>query len=103
MGARTFGCSGGEGATPLPCSPELTELAHDPCLRPGPLQSQECRMGTKIYVGNLPYTCDEEQLRQLFGADGRTVAEVAIIQDKMTGQPRGFAFIRMGNDDDARK
>jgi cold-inducible RNA-binding protein len=60
-------------------------------------------MGTKIYVGNLPYTCDEEQLRQLFGADGRSVADVAIITDRMTGQPRGFAFVNMATDEDAKR
>jgi cold-inducible RNA-binding protein len=60
-------------------------------------------MGTKIYVGNLPYQCDEEQLRALFETDGRTVTEVAIITDRMTGQPRGFAFVQMATDDDAAK
>jgi cold-inducible RNA-binding protein len=60
-------------------------------------------MGTKIYVGNLPYTCDEEQLRTLFAEDNRSVAEVAIITDRMTGQPRGFAFVQMSSDDDAKR
>ena len=60
-------------------------------------------MGTKIYVGNLPYTCDDEQLRQLFGADGRNVTDVAIITDRMTGQPRGFAFVNMASDEDAKR
>jgi cold-inducible RNA-binding protein len=60
-------------------------------------------MGTKIYVGNLPYTTDDEQLRQLFGGAGRQVTEVAIITDRMTGQPRGFAFVQMASDDDAKK
>ena len=60
-------------------------------------------MGTKIYVGNLPYTCDDEQLRQLFGSDGRNVADVAIITDRMTGQPRGFAFVNMASDEDAKR
>lgn len=60
-------------------------------------------MGTKIYVGNLPYTTDDEQLRQLFGGEGRQVTEVAIITDRMTGQPRGFAFVQMASDDDAKK
>jgi RNA recognition motif-containing protein len=59
-------------------------------------------MATKIYVGNLPYTCDEAQLRDLFGADGRNVTEVAIITDRMTGQPRGFAFVNMASDADAK-
>ena len=54
-------------------------------------------MATKIYVGNLPYTCDEPQLRELFGSDGRNVADVAIVTDRMTGQPRGFAFVNMAS------
>ncbi len=60
-------------------------------------------MGTKVYVGNLPYTCDEAGLRELFGSDGRNVTEVAIITDRMTGQPRGFAFVQMATEDDAKK
>jgi cold-inducible RNA-binding protein len=60
-------------------------------------------MATKIYVGNLPYTCDEQQLKDLFGAEGRNVTDVAIITDRMTGQPRGFAFVNMASDDDAKK
>ncbi len=60
-------------------------------------------MTTKIYVGNLPYTCDEQQLRDLFGADGRNVTDVAIITDRMTGQPRGFAFVNMASGDDAKR
>jgi cold-inducible RNA-binding protein len=58
---------------------------------------------TKVYVGNLPYTCDEEQLRDLFSGEGRAVAEVAIIHDRMTGQPRGFAFVQMASADDAKR
>jgi RNA recognition motif-containing protein len=60
-------------------------------------------MATKIYVGNLPYSCDGEQLRALFSADGRTVEDVAIITDRITGQPRGFAFVQMATDDDAKR
>ncbi len=60
-------------------------------------------MTAKIYVGNLPYTCDEQQLRDLFGGEGRNVADVAIITDRMTGQPRGFAFVNMVTADDAKR
>jgi cold-inducible RNA-binding protein len=60
-------------------------------------------MTAKIYVGNLPYTCDEQQLRDLFGGEGRNVADVAIVTDRMTGQPRGFAFVNMATSDDAKK
>jgi len=58
-------------------------------------------MSTKIYVGNLPYTCDAEQLRALFGEGGRQVEDVAIITDRATGQPRGFAFVQMARAEDA--
>lgn len=60
-------------------------------------------MGTKVYVGNLPYSCDEEQLKALFETDGRTVTEVAIITDRMTGQPRGFAFVQMSTESEAKQ
>ena len=60
-------------------------------------------MGTKVYVGNLPYQCDEEQLRALFETGGGAVTEVAIITDRMTGQPRGFAFVQMATEGDASK
>jgi len=59
-------------------------------------------MGTKLYVGNLPYETSEEALREAFGADGRQVREVSIITDRMTGKPRGFAFVQMGSDADAQ-
>jgi cold-inducible RNA-binding protein len=60
-------------------------------------------MSTKIYVGNLPYSCDAEQLRSLFAADGRNVEDVAIITDRVTGQPRGFAFVQMATGEDAAR
>jgi RNA recognition motif-containing protein len=54
-----------------------------------------------IYVGNLPYTSTEEDIRQIFAAFGQ-VKSVAIIKDKMTGQSRGFAFVEMANDAEAQ-
>jgi RNA recognition motif-containing protein len=59
-------------------------------------------MGTKLYVGNLNFKTTEAQLRQAFEANGRKVTEVAIISDKMTGKPRGFAFVNMGTPEDAK-
>ncbi|HEY3353526.1 MAG TPA: RNA-binding protein [Polyangia bacterium] len=58
-------------------------------------------MGTKLYVGNLSYNANEDSLRAAFAADGRTVAEVKIITDRDTGQPRGFAFVTMATPADA--
>ena len=61
-------------------------------------------MGTKVYVGNLPYTRDESSCATLFGMPRHeNVADVAIITDRMTGQPRGFAFVDMASDDDAKR
>jgi len=58
-------------------------------------------MGTRLYVGNLPFDVDETQLRGLFEKDGRQVSEVKIIMDRDTGRPRGFAFVEMGSQADA--
>ena len=59
-------------------------------------------MGTKLYVGNLNFTTTEDALRTAFAANGRTVREVAIPSDRETGRPRGFAFVTMGSDGDAK-
>ena len=59
-------------------------------------------MGKKLYIGNLPYEVTEDDLRESFGSDGREVTEVAIITDRETGRPRGFAFVTMGSDEDAQ-
>ena len=59
-------------------------------------------MSTKLYVGNLNYTTTENVLRTAFSADGRTVREVAIPSDRETGRPRGFAFVDMGSESDAK-
>lgn len=55
----------------------------------------------KIYVGNLPFSTLEADLRGLFEQYG-TVQTVSIVMDRMTGRPRGFAFVEMPNDDEAR-
>lgn len=52
-----------------------------------------------IYVGNLSYKLDENELREAFSAYGE-VSKVTLIQDKMTGQSRGFGFVEMPNADE---
>lgn len=52
----------------------------------------------KLYVGNLPYDATEEDVRQLFEQHG-SVFDVALINDRETGRPRGFGFVEM---DDAQ-
>ena len=59
-------------------------------------------MGTRVYVGNLPFDTDASQLRALFEEGGREVADVKIITDRDTGRPRGFAFVEMGSQSDAQ-
>ncbi len=48
----------------------------------------------RIYVGNLPFKISDQDLRELFEPFG-TVHNVAIISDRDTGRPRGFAFVEM--------
>jgi RNA recognition motif-containing protein len=54
----------------------------------------EFEMSKKLYVGNLPFSSTEEDLRQLFGRHG-SVESVNVITDRETGRPRGFAFVEM--------
>src|SRR3954469_10964716 len=55
----------------------------------------------KLYVGNLSFSTTEESLQAEFGAHGQ-VEEVAVITDRDTGRPRGFSFVSMSNDNEAR-
>jgi RNA recognition motif-containing protein len=48
----------------------------------------------KIYVGNLPYSATEDEVRELFEPHG-DVHSVALISDRETGRPRGFGFVEM--------
>jgi RNA recognition motif-containing protein len=59
-------------------------------------------METKIYVGNLSYDTTEDDIRTLFAQAG-TVASVALIKDRDTGQSKGFAFVEMSNQSEAEK
>jgi cold-inducible RNA-binding protein len=58
-------------------------------------------MGTKLYVGNLPFNTTEPDLQDLFAGAG-TVSEVMLVQDKFTGKSRGFAFVTMSSDSEAQ-
>jgi len=55
-----------------------------------------------IFVGSLPFSIDESSLREVFEAYGE-VASVKIITDKFSGRSRGFGFVEMSDDDDAKK
>jgi RNA recognition motif-containing protein len=55
----------------------------------------------KLYVGNLSYSTTQDALETAFSDHGR-VDEVAIVMDRETGRPRGFAFVTMNNEQEAR-
>jgi RNA recognition motif-containing protein len=58
-------------------------------------------MGSKIYVGGLPYLATESQLNDLFAAHG-TMESVRIIKDKFTGRSRRFGFVEMSTAEEAK-
>ena len=58
-------------------------------------------MARKLYVGNLPYETNDQDLGALFGTVG-TVDSVNVMRDMATGRARGFAFIEMSSDADAQ-
>ena len=58
-------------------------------------------MGSKLYVGGLPYAATESQLTTLFAAHG-TVESARVITDKFTGQSRGFGFVEMATQEEGK-
>lgn len=59
-------------------------------------------MAKKLYVGGLPYSTSEDELRDAFSQAG-SVSSAIIIMDKMSGRSKGFGFVEFGSDDDAQK
>jgi RNA recognition motif-containing protein len=57
-------------------------------------------MDNKLYVGNLPFTADEDEVRALFSQQG-TVESVRIITDAYYGRSKGFGFVEMGSAEEA--
>ncbi len=55
----------------------------------------------KLYVGNLSFNTSEDQLRQAFEAHG-AVASATLVMDRETGRPRGFGFVEMNDDNEAK-
>jgi len=58
-------------------------------------------MSSRLYVGNLPFATDEDALRDLFSQAGEVEA-VNIIMDSYNGRSKGFGFVEMASEDDAR-
>ena len=59
-------------------------------------------MNSKLYVGNLTYEVKAEQLEELFSQAGKVVSAV-VISDKYSGRSKGFGFVEMSSDEEAKK
>jgi RNA recognition motif-containing protein len=59
-------------------------------------------MNTKLFVGNLSFNTTENDLQDAFAAHG-VVTEANLMTDRVTGRPRGFAFVTMGSPEEAQK
>jgi len=59
-------------------------------------------VGTKLYVGSLPYSTTEQELQELFAQHG-SVQSAKVITDRFTGQSRGFGFVEMATAEDAQQ
>jgi RNA recognition motif-containing protein len=56
----------------------------------------------RLYVGNLPYSVDDGQLKELFAAFGE-VSEAVVIKDKYSGRSKGFGFVNFEDDEAGKK
>ena len=59
-------------------------------------------MQSKLFIGNLSWEVTADDLKALFAGAG-SVTDAAVISDKMTGRSRGFGFVTMGSDEEAKK
>ena len=59
-------------------------------------------MGKKLYVGSLPYSTTDQQLKEHFSAAGN-VESATVISDKFSGRSKGFGFVEMSTDEEAQK
>jgi hypothetical protein len=83
----------GDGLRAGPCSDDTRGPRDGPRLRPEWDDSM-----TTIYVGNLPFSATEDEIRGLFEKHG-AVESVKLINDRETGRPRGFGFVEMSGSD----
>jgi len=59
-------------------------------------------MGTRLFIGNLSYNVNEQELREAFAGEGIEVRSVRVALDRDTGRPRGFAFVETATDEGAK-
>ena len=58
-------------------------------------------MGTKIYVGNLPFSFNSDKLKEVFSEFG-DISEATVISDRFSGRSKGFGFVTFSNEDEAK-
>lgn len=59
-------------------------------------------MTVRLYVGNLPFSVKEDQLREIFETGERQLVDAKLITDRQTGRSRGFGFVEFENSEDAQ-
>jgi len=59
-------------------------------------------MGTRLFVGNLSYNVNEQELKEAFTTEGIEIRSVRVALDRETGRPRGFAFVETMTDEGAK-
>src|SRR5258707_9857582 len=59
-------------------------------------------MGTRLFIGNLSYNVNEQELREAFTGEGIELRSVRVALDRDTGRPRGFAFVETATDEGAK-
>jgi len=60
-------------------------------------------MATKLFVGNLPHSATDATLSEFVTQAGFQVASALVVRDKMTGTPRGFGFVELGDGEDIQR
>jgi RNA recognition motif-containing protein len=60
-------------------------------------------MALKLFVGNLPHSINDAQLNEFVTNAGYQVASAVVIRDKLTGTPRGFGFVELGEGEDLQR
>jgi RNA recognition motif-containing protein len=60
-------------------------------------------MATKLFVGNLPHSATDATLSEFVTNAGFQVASAQVVRDKMTGTPRGFGFVELGEGEDLQR
>jgi nucleolin len=83
-------------SSPRSSAPSSGSASRPPSAGPRPVGAS----GTRLFVGNLPYTATAADLERLFAEAGK-VTSVSVMTDRATGQSKGFAFVEMGSKDDA--